>query len=808
MARLLNAIECEDCIVPSPRTQQHYSLQFWTDFSKTPDRNLQDITYRGAWREKQDYYYCVAYVGEQEYMKGYPQATSPICGGKFCGQNAITKPEFFQAVLNIIDETIMKNYQANRADIKNRVAKLSPASYQYRVLVEKDLQAIQSADTKSKAITTSDQFQAYLKYCMFNLSQCGFQTFGNIGYGYWPVSELNVLIREGIITRTDIENIYDNLKGSDALKILYYVYRNYSKCSVNDDYDCDTISNKDDNCPYTYNPNQLDMDYDGKGNVCDDDIDGDGKKNPEGIVDDNDNIIIGKWDPEGDDTPLGEGKRGFGLFINVQTLTDTIPARITAKVITDGDLQSLQRSMDDGKNYTTTLPSIMHTYNAPGTYTISVLATDKSGKKAEASTKVYIAPGTNLQYQLAIQPAFTFKNGEIEYAFSASSKGDLDGIVRSFNNKDITEVKINEAVKKTFPQNETITVHAKAYYQNELKAVASMTLIHASSPKFSSLQVTKGTLQTPTSITTNLVGQRVQEITNILRNWGDGTTTTGTSLTASHLYPSSGIKTLQQTIFLKNGQHLENVVTFFVENPFKSHSMALNINGTQFSYAQAQATNLSLSLLPISSATPISITNTFGVNQTQTFPATPLSKIKLQTTYTSAGSKTVTSFGEINRCVSLVNQGTVYVSSADRCLTALKNGTLSQYKCDMDGDSIPDICDDDIDGDGKKNLLGLIQYEKADCSYDSENIDEEILRKHFGVCSLDNCPFALNSDQVDLNNNGIGDLCESRTVRTISTPVNNDTLRKYDQDKDGIPDDVDLCPSIPGDRAHQGCPGF
>jgi hypothetical protein len=38
-------------------------------------------------------------------------------------------------------------------------------------------------------------------------------------------------------------------------------------------------------------------------------------------------------------------------------------------------------------------------------------------------------------------------------------------------------------------------------------------------------------------------------------------------------------------------------------------------------------------------------------------------------------------------------------------MTAIKTNKLSNYKCDKDGDKIPDICDDDIDGDGKKNLI-------------------------------------------------------------------------------------------------------
>jgi hypothetical protein len=71
------------------------------------------------------------------------------------------------------------------------------------------------------------------------------------------------------------------------------------------------VINRLDNCPYTYNPSQFDLDVDGKGNACDEDIDGDGSKNPVGLVDDNDNIIVGKRDNKSDQTPLGDGKKGL-----------------------------------------------------------------------------------------------------------------------------------------------------------------------------------------------------------------------------------------------------------------------------------------------------------------------------------------------------------------------------------------------------------------------------------------------------------------------------------------------------------------
>lgn len=90
----------------------------------------------------------------------------------------------------------------------------------------------------------------------------------------------------------------------------------------------------------------------------------------------------------------------------------------------------------------------------------------------------------------------------------------------------------------------------------------------------------------------------------------------------------------------------------------------------------------------------------------------------------------------------------------------------------MDKDGIPDICDTDIDGDGKINLLGTINFENKDCSYGDENsnnadnggngngnLNQETMTKHYqGVCSLDNAPFYINPDQLDLNQDGIGDI--------------------------------------------------
>jgi hypothetical protein len=79
MARLLNAINCEDCITAPDRMIQRYNPNFRQTFSGLPNKDFRDISFGNAWWLQNSYYYCVAYVGDNEYMRGYPAATSPLC---------------------------------------------------------------------------------------------------------------------------------------------------------------------------------------------------------------------------------------------------------------------------------------------------------------------------------------------------------------------------------------------------------------------------------------------------------------------------------------------------------------------------------------------------------------------------------------------------------------------------------------------------------------------------------------------------------------------------------------------------------
>lgn len=83
----------------------------------------------------------------------------------------------------------------------------------------------------------------------------------------------------------------------------------------------------------------------------------------------------------------------------------------------------------------------------------------------------------------------------------------------------------------------------------------------------------------------------------------------------------------------------------------------------------------------------------------------------------------------------------------------------------MDRDTIPDICDEDIDGDETNNLMNLILYERSSCVIDDDNTNLPLKQyEHQQAASgvkIDNCPFTVNKDQADDNRDGYGNVCQT-----------------------------------------------
>ena len=82
--------------------------------------------------------------------------------------------------------------------------------------------------------------------------------------------------------------------------------------------------------------------------------------------------------------------------------------------------------------------------------------------------------------------------------------------------------------------------------------------------------------------------------------------------------------------------------------------------------------------------------------------------------------------------------------------------------CDFDEDSIIDVCDTDIDGDGIPNMLWLLLWEHPSCLFTATVVDTDRLDEQIGLIEmweeLDNCPFVVNSNQADADGDSLGPL--------------------------------------------------
>ncbi len=99
---------------------------------------------------------------------------------------------------------------------------------------------------------------------------------------------------------------------------------------INDDYD--SILNADDNCPDTPNAQQIDTDGDGAGDVCDDDIDGDGVNNEEDAFPNDTNETA---DYDGDGT--GDNADSDDDNDGMNDTSDAFPYDQNETTDTDGD---------------------------------------------------------------------------------------------------------------------------------------------------------------------------------------------------------------------------------------------------------------------------------------------------------------------------------------------------------------------------------------------------------------------------------------------------------------------------------------
>lgn len=293
-----------------------------------------------------------------------------------------------------------------------------------------------------------------------------------------------------------------------------------------------------------------------------------------------------------------------------------------------------------------------------------------------------------------------------------------------------------------------------------------------------------------TTFSTTTFGFGPEKISYVIWNFGDGAMSKGQSLSTTHTYTLAGTKTVTQNIMLTNGQQMTNIITLYIVDKANFLSYALLSLPNVLIGNRGQQISFTNYIVGDKSRTPLLYLRQSDPDHTQQLSGANKLPFTTSQSYQSNSIYHPQTTAFINQCEQLQSSTTLTIHGNDMCLEAKIGNTLKKaYHCDLDRDSIPDMCDEDIDNDGKPNLLGIITSENASCTYGPDNTNNDVLSKHFKhICSLDNAPFTSNKEQLDLDGDGMGDV--------DSGFQNLDIIN--DGDQDGIIDAQDLCPSIHG----------
>ncbi len=811
--RLLNAIECQDCIMPDATMVSKYDEERWGLFQQLPWKYFDDIEYLSWNHNWTNYYYCVANIWSDDIMNWYPRGTS-VCWWKFCWQRNVSKAEFFQTLSNFLMDRNMFNYAAPRWEIKKWYNKLKTNEPWYKYLNTAQIALIKTKDETTDQITSRLEYTTYLAFCTFNPWACWFQTFPELWAGQWPIAETNVLIRAWIITTDDVYALNSAITPADALEKMWITYDRHIKCEFDSDYDCDWIPNHNDNCPYDYNPTQNDFDGDSMWDVCDDDIDWDWVYNPAWFVDDNGTInywLLKKY-PTTDQTPFGEQKEDTAFFIQVNSISQGSPATVQFGIAWPEEPASVEWDFWDLWKWN--WKTATHTFNGQWVYTVAAKISTKQGKKHVLSTQIYLGQTTNTSYSLYIDSASINKDSA---TFQANSQWKYDYFEREnkatweriqtkwafkFTTKLIPWVRNNIIIKGYV--NDIMVASASAdVYDNEWKFY---TFIPNFAPQLKSID---------TSITASLklINIPLKSIENIAWNFWDETAFMDTKISNKHTYLVEWKKIVVERIDLENWERLFATSTLNIQNPNNIWNQTYNVIPSFW--------KKSVKLIFNNKWLSINDWDTLNavINNQQEIT---LNKPKENASFLELADKQ----GVVKVTVKLKhwslileNNGVITFWLKDETALNLKDidKLFSWLKCDLDKDWVPDIYDSDVDWDGIPNLLGLVLKEREDCRLVVwENVDETIYNKHFWICSLDNCPFRANSDQMDLNVNWIWDICEwswecwnniidlwenCRTCKEDVGPCTafcwNGTQEPAENCKN-CPQDIKVCPSLCG----------
>jgi len=773
---ILQQAQCRDCLVPTSEATSLYTNDRLDKQKNDPQKAIDDISFENALWQDNDYYYCVAWVVDEGIMNGFPRSTSPFCPGKFCWNSFLTVVELVESLVRLVWPKIRQTYPIDRKQV-GAWAKDSPSV----TFIQRNriAQAIRRCpDWRCKAENT-DEFDLRLRRCTLDLERCDFEPYKSFTKSLPRTPKINVLLDAWIIGQNTVLWAPYDLVTHQVIDDVFVNVKKILSCSTPwDDYDYDWTPNRQDVCPYVYD-HQRDLDSDGKGDVCDDDIDGDGIKNELWAVDANgviiprlalmskDNCIIVKnTDQKNTDTNAlwnvcdPETTWFISIFAALQVDADIYKGvaplfvRFTQKNI--WLTWPLQRDFWDG--LIKSVEETTHLFSQAWIYFVQVTAATANSNLVSI-VPIEVLPDIQIQAWLEALSKDLVTLPNVPIALQHVWIGDIEKITVRAPWVDET-IDLKQSISITLPSVWKQHIELQAYNSAGQRVALSQFSIDTAKQIWSQMHASSldPLVWVEVTLTTLLWWFNEDEVYQVSWDFGDKKSDTSWLLVVAHIWDTPGVYLVKQSIQFRDrtrSDH-ENILTILVRSNTEWKKLHLVTDTLQKSVGEKFSFQLETENFPVQNIRSCDWTFTQTERKRIVWPkATDLTQL--------FAFWAPWSYPVFVLCQSVTNQWyhvavTVLVEAWDICLQDIKS-----LSCDLDKDWLPDMCDDDIDGDGLLNLMNLLTKELPNCVINAWNINQETLNTLTQACawgaSLDNCAFVPNQDQKDGDGNGIGDVC-------------------------------------------------
>jgi hypothetical protein len=855
---LLTAAECRDCLSPEKTLADTYTSPRLQTIKASSLIALDDIERTDEWPNT-PWFYCVANVVDRWLMQWFPRNTSPYCPWKFCGTSDLTMIDFLDSMIRTLWVTVREEYPVNWWKLKARAKDNAWLPISYHKAIDTELG--RCGETPCAA-SSRDAFAVRVQWCRTDSVACGLWDISALGI-LWPrwivLQNAGVIPQDAILTNSFapvnrdfamqatrvVSELLDCTNNSDWSNSWWSGWNNtgwinndwnfsgwiwnwaqWPKKTTPIDPDGDGIANIDDVCPQIYDPLQRDLDKDGIGDVCDDDIDGDGVKNIIWVVDynwrlqqelvlkSNDNCVIdpnsdqenSDWDPYGNvcqTVMQNSAYRALQITWSLRAGWSPLTVQFYQEMVSW--TWPLSWDMWDGTILVWLSPK--HTYKLPGRYTV-IAKTIEQKETIIALLPIDVYPAENVQVW-TVMAIKSIDRQQRNIAVQHVTVWDVQKLTLQWN-WPMQTVKPKEIATIWFDDWWVQQFVMQSY--NSLWEWVWLTRLSVEPRNRSYSYILTNSLNTEvwkkTTLTTVASWITANTIWQIIRDLGDGNTLISGSV-IDYTWNQPWIYLVKQRIVFTDPTREvhENIISLVVR-PLIANQRPIMMTVDKLLKTTTDEFIFGLDLGDRSAELFQRCDWTFASNQRR-FSTNPKEVFRFR--YPVPGSYPV-----IAHCLTKSDMWftvwlTVAVDQAEWCGNAV---------CDLDKDGIPDLCDDDIDWDWLKNRLTLLTKEPSDCKLFHSLIEKTVRDDYFWQIAwweqFDNCPFLPNPEQGDVNKNWYGNACDSSTWSNTwwwnwwdDWTWDSDWPDK-DDDGDGIDNGSDSCPWTPesanGSSDADGCP--